>query len=248
MALFEARHVSKRFGDRVVLADITLSFEQGRLSGIVGPNGAGKTTCFNVLTGQVPPDRGRVLLDGQDVTGLSARQLAERGVARSFQVVSLFDELTVLENALLAVPEMRRSGLNPFKSAAADRAALDKAAQAAERVGLAGRLDEKAKSLSYGERRALDIAVALAAEPRVLFLDEPTQGLGAEGRERLLELIGSLRRSFTIVMIEHDLDFLLRLADRVFVLHWGQVIAQGTPEELRADPWLERASRGGRDA
>jgi branched-chain amino acid transport system ATP-binding protein len=246
MALFEARHLSKRFGDRVVLEDISLSFEAGQLSGIMGPNGAGKSTCFNVLTGHFAPDRGQVLLDGQDITGLSPRKIAQKGVARSFQIMSLFDEFTVLENVLFALPEMRSAGMNPFKSVAGDSGAIDKAVKIVEQVGLLQHLDAKSSNLAYGQRRALEIAVALAAEPRVLFLDEPTQGMGAEGRDRLLELILTLKRRFTIVMIEHDMDFLFRLADRVSVIHWGQVIAQGTPDELRSDPWVRRAKLGAR--
>jgi branched-chain amino acid transport system ATP-binding protein len=244
MALFEAKNLSKRFGDRVVLEDISLSFEQGTLSGIMGPNGAGKSTCFNVLTGHFPPDRGQVTLDGEDITGLSPRKIAQKGVARSFQIMSLFDELTVLENVLFAVPEMRRSGMNPLKSVAGDTVAIDKAIKIVEQVGLSSHIDARSINLSYGQRRALEIAVALAAEPRVLFLDEPTQGMGAEGRDRLLELILTLKRRFTIVMIEHDMDFLFRLADKVSVIHWGQVIAQGTPDELRSDPWVRRARLG----
>jgi branched-chain amino acid transport system ATP-binding protein len=211
----------------------------------MGPNGAGKSTCFNVLTGHFPPDRGKVLLDGEDITGLSPRKIAQKGVARSFQIMSLFDELTVLENVLFAVPEMRRSGMNPLKSVAGDSVAIEKAIKIVEQVGLGAVTDAKSINLSYGQRRALEIAVALAAEPRVLFLDEPTQGMGAEGRDRLLELILSLKRRFTIVMIEHDMDFLFRLADRVSVIHWGQVIAQGSPDELRNDPWVKRSKLGG---
>jgi branched-chain amino acid transport system ATP-binding protein len=244
MALFEARHLSKRFGDRVVLEDISLSFAAGQLSGIMGPNGAGKSTCFNVLTGHFAPDRGQVLLDGEDITGLSPRKIAQKGVARSFQIMSLFDELTVLENVLFAVPEMRRSGMNPFKSVASDEASIAKALAVVEQVGLMSHVDARSINLSYGQRRALEIAVALAAEPRVLFLDEPTQGMGAEGRDHLLELILTLKRKFTIVMIEHDMDFLFRLADRVSVIHWGQVIAEGTPDELRSDPWVQRSKLG----
>ena len=244
MALFEARHLSKRFGDRVVLEDISLSFERGELSGIMGPNGAGKSTCFNVLTGHFAPDRGQVLLEGEDITGLSPRKIAQKGVARSFQIMSLFDELTVLENVLFAVPEMRQSGMNPFKSVAGDSISIDKAIKIVEQVGLGPNIDARSINLSYGQRRALEIAVALAAEPRVLFLDEPTQGMGAEGRDRLLELILSLKGKLTIVMIEHDMDFLFRLADRVAVIHWGQVIAQGTPDQLRSDPWVRRAKLG----
>jgi branched-chain amino acid transport system ATP-binding protein len=134
--------------------------------------------------------------------------------------------------------------MNPLRSVAGDSVAIDKALKIVEQVGLLKNVDARSINLSYGERRALEIAVALAAEPRVLFLDEPTQGMGAEGRDRLLELILGLKRKFTIVMIEHDMDFLFTLADRVSVIHWGQVIAQGTPDELRSDPWVRRAKLG----
>jgi branched-chain amino acid transport system ATP-binding protein len=234
MALFEAHNLSKRFGDQVVLEDISLKFEKGQLSGIMGPNGAGKSTCFNVLTGHFPPDRGRVILDGEDITGFSPRQIAQKGVARSFQIISLFDEFTALENVLLALPEVRSRGFNMVHDVAGDSATVAKALAVIEQVGLRASADTRSASLSYGERRALEIAVALAAEPRILFLDEPTQGMGADGRKRLLELIGELKRRFTIVMIEHDMDFLFSLADQVSVIHWGQVIAQGTPAELYA--------------
>lgn len=244
MALFEAHHLSKRFGDRVVLEDISLTFEQGQLSGIMGPNGAGKSTCFNVLTGHFPPDRGQVLLDGENITGLSPRQIAKKGIARSFQIISLFDEFTTLENVLFALPRVRAMGFNWLHAVADDSAAIDQAMAVIEQVGLSANADVQSSSLSYGERRALEIAVALAAEPRILFLDEPTQGMGSNGRNRLLELILSLKRKYTIVMIEHDMDFLFSLADQVSVIHWGQVIAQGTPEALKADPWVRRANLG----
>jgi branched-chain amino acid transport system ATP-binding protein len=228
----------------VVLEDISLSFEAGQLSGIMGPNGAGKSTCFNVLTGHFPPDRGQVLLGGEDITGLSPRRIAKKGVARSFQTITLFDEFTVLENVLFALPRVRDMGFNLLHDLAADSALIDQALGVALQVGLSAQADLKSSRLSYGERRALEIAVALAAEPRILFLDEPTQGMGSSGRELLLGLISSLKRKYTIVMIEHDMDFLFSLADRISVIHWGQVIAQGSPDELRADPWVRRANLG----
>jgi branched-chain amino acid transport system ATP-binding protein len=249
MALFEAHNLSKRFGDQVVLEDISLEFETGELSGIMGPNGAGKSTCFNVLTGHFPPDRGQVILDGEDITGLSARQIAQKGIARSFQVISLFDEFTALENVLVAMPAVRSLGFNVVRDAGGDPAIVTRALAVLDQVGLAPNADVRSSSLSYGDRRALEIAVALAAHPRVLFLDEPTQGLGSEGRNRLYYLIRDLKRFFTIVMIEHDMQFLFSLADKVSVIHWGQVISQGTPDELRKDPWVRRASlEGGHDA
>ena len=241
MALFEAHHLSKRFGDRIVLEDISLKFEAGKLSGIMGPNGAGKSTCFNVLTGQFPPDRGRIVFDGEDITGQSPRQIARKGIARSFQIVSLFDEFTALENVLLALPEVRARGFHMLRDVAGDPAVVAKALSVLGRVGLEPSANRRSSSLPYGERRSLEIAVALAAEPRVLFLDEPTQGMGADGRLRLRELIGELKRHFTIVMIEHDMDLLFSLADQISVIHWGQVIAQGAPSELPADAWGRRS-------
>jgi branched-chain amino acid transport system ATP-binding protein len=244
MALFEATHLHKRFGDQVVLQDLSLSFEEGQLSGIMGPNGAGKTTCFNVLTGRFAPDRGSVRFAGEDITGLAPRQIARKGISRSFQIMNLFNDYSALDNVLVALPRVRRQGFKVWRDLRADSAAQDQAAGILARVGLAGKEHAPAKGLSYGERRALEIAVALGAEPRLLFLDEPTAGLGAEGTDRLADLIASLKRHLTIVIIEHDMRFLFRLADTVSVIHWGQVIAAGTPEALRDNPWVQRSNIG----
>jgi len=244
MALFEANHLHKRFGDRVVLEDITISFEEGKLSGIMGPNGAGKTTCFNVLTGRYKPDRGKVTFAGEDITGLSPREIARKGISRSFQIMNLFNDYSALDNILVSLPEVRAQGFSPFRDLGANTAARDQAAQILKRVGLAGKENIVSKSLSYGDRRALEIGVALAAKPRMLFLDEPTAGLGAEGTLRLAELVEELRENLTIVIIEHDMNFLFRLADRISVIHWGQVVAQGTPNELRSNPWVRSSKLG----
>ena len=244
MALFEAIGLHKRFGDHVVLQDINLAFEEGRLSGIMGPNGAGKTTCFHVLTGQHAPDRGRVLFAGENITGLPPRRIAQKGISRSFQVMNLFNEYSALDNVLVALPSVRRQGFNVVRDLGANRAAQDEAAAVLARVRLTGKEHAPARGLSYGDRRALEIAVALAAAPRLLFLDEPTAGLGAEATERLADLISELKRQLTIVIIEHDMRFLFRLADHVSVIHWGQVIASGTPAELRENPWVQRSNLG----
>ena len=201
MALFEAVRLHKRFGARVVLEDISLRFEEGEVSGIMGPNGAGKTTCFNLLTGRHRPDRGDIRFEDRSIAGLSPQRIARLGISRSFQIMSLFDDCSVIENVLVALP-------------------------------------------AYGERRALEIGVALAARPRLLFLDEPTSGLGAEAIRRLADLIRSLRDRYTIVMIEHDMRFLFELADRISVIHWGQVIAEGTPADLQSNPWVQRSALG----
>lgn len=243
-SLFEATGLSKRFGQQVVLEDISLQFEEGQLSGIMGPNGAGKTTCFNVLTGRFKPDRGRVRFAGEDITGLEPREIARRGISRSFQIMNLFDDYSALDNVLIALPAVRARGFSPWKDLGADTAAQDQAALVLARVGLQGKEHIRAKSLSYGERRALEIGVALAAQPRLLFLDEPTAGLGAEGTARLMELVAELKRQLTIVIIEHDMQFLFKLADEISVIHWGQVIARGTPAQLRQNEWVQRSNLG----
>ena len=244
MALFEARGIHKRFGHQVVLEHIDLSFEAGYLSGIMGPNGAGKTTCFNVLTGRFRPDRGRVVLDGEDITGLSPNAIARKGISRSFQIMSLFDEYSALENVLIALPEVRERGFSMMDRLDTDSAAADRASNVLARVGLAGREHRRAGDLAYGERRALEIGIALAAEPRLLFLDEPTSGLGTDATARLAELVRDLKRDYSIVVIEHDMQFLFGLADTISVIHWGQVIASGTPEALRENRWVQRSVLG----
>jgi branched-chain amino acid transport system ATP-binding protein len=244
MALFEARGLHKRFGRQVVLEEIDLTFEAGSLSGIMGPNGAGKTTCFNVLTGRYKPDRGSVRFEGEDITGLAPHRIVARGISRSFQIMNLFDEYTALDNVVVALPEIRARGFAVTHAIDANAAAQDRAAAVLDRVGLRGRERVNVRSLSYGERRALEIGVALATEPRLLFVDEPTAGLGTAATARLADLIRELRRHTTIVMIEHDMRFLFSLADRISVIHWGQVIAAGTPEELRENPWVRRSNLG----
>jgi branched-chain amino acid transport system ATP-binding protein len=244
MALFEASGLHKRFGDRVVLENISLRFEQGQLSGIMGPNGAGKTTCFNVLTGRFKPDRGSVHFAGRDITGQSPREIARQGLSRSFQIMNLFDDDSAIDNIVIALPAVRAQAWSPLRDLGRQHAAYDEAAQLMARIGLAGKERTPARRLSYGERRALEIGVALAARPRLLFLDEPTAGLGAEGTARLFELVSELKRQLSIVIIEHDMSFLFRLADKVSVIHWGQVIAEGSPAALRENPWVQRSNLG----
>jgi len=243
MALFEARQLHKRFGQRVVLENIDLSFEEGQLTGIMGPNGAGKTTCFNVLTGRYKPDRGSVAFDGHDITGLPPRTIASRGISRSFQIMNLFDDYTALDNVLIALPEVRAHGFDMLGDAAAPELTAQ-AETVLDQVGLAARARTIASNLSYGERRALEIGVALATRPRLLFLDEPTSGLGTEATRHLAELVRRLKRNYTIVIIEHDMQFLFDLADRISVIHWGQVIAEDTPARLRENPWVRASNLG----
>ncbi len=245
MALFEAHNLHKRFGARVVLEDISLAFEEGQVSGIMGPNGAGKTTCFNVLTGRYRPDRGSIRFKGREITGLAPQRIARLGIARSFQMMTLFDQSAVIENVMLALPAFHARRTQVLRSVFDKQDLLQQAETVLKEVGLVERAWDPSVSLSYGERRALEIGVALAQQPRILFLDEPTSGLGLEGRERLAELLQQLRSTYTIVMIEHDMAFLFRLADRISVVHWGQVIAEGDPASLMANKWVQRSALGG---
>ena len=244
MALIEVAGVHVRFGDRVVLESIDLAVPEGEFHGLMGPNGAGKTTFFNVLTGRVKPSRGSIRLDGEDVTGLSSHRIAAKGVARSFQIMTLFDDFTARENVMVGLPEFRARGFDMRHAAAADRGFADKASEVLTTVGLADKGDVRAKDLSYGDRRALEIAVALGQSPRVLCLDEPTSGLGSDGVQRLATLVGKLKGKLTIVAIEHDMEFLFSLADRISVIHWGQVVARGTPHELQQNEWVKRSNLG----
>jgi branched-chain amino acid transport system ATP-binding protein len=244
MALIEAEGVHVRFGERVVLEEINLAVPEGELHGIMGPNGAGKTTFFNVLTGRVRPSRGRIRLDGEDIAGLSTHAIANKGVARSFQIMTLFDQFTARENVTVALPSFRQRGYDMRHAVAGDAGFAKESDELLASVGLAEKAEVAAKKLSYGERRALEIAVALAQRPRVLCLDEPTSGLGSDGRQRLAELIGRLRSGLTIVAIEHDMEFLFSLADRISVIHWGQVVARGRPSELQQNEWVKRSNLG----
>jgi branched-chain amino acid transport system ATP-binding protein len=242
--VLEARGLHKAFGGHVVLVDVDLAFPPGRLSALIGPNGAGKTTCFNLLTGFLAADAGQVRFKGRDVTRLPPHRRARLGICRSFQVLNLFDEDTVLENVRLAVPAMRARGFDCWTPAGAVSEADDRAARIVGLIGLAGRERVAARYLSYGQRRLLEIGVALAGEPEVLLLDEPTSGLGMRPMETLRDLVRQISERLTIVVIEHDMDFVLSLSHHVAVLHRGRVIAEGPPAAIREHPEVREAYLG----
>jgi branched-chain amino acid transport system ATP-binding protein len=242
--ILETRHVRKAFGGHIVLDDVTLRFPPRRLSSVIGPNGAGKTTCFNLLTGFLRPDAGAVIFKGEDISRLPPERRARLGLCRSFQILNLFNDYTVLENIRVAVPALRRRGFDCWTPAGAVSEAEDKAARIIRTVGLAGREHVAAKFMSYGQRRLLEIGVALAGEPEVLLMDEPTSGLGSRPMETLRDLVRRLSEELTIVVIEHDMNFVLSLSQHIAVLHRGTVIAEGPPEAIRDNPEVREAYLG----
>jgi len=239
--MIETRDLRREFGGIKALAGVTLKVAEGERRAIIGPNGAGKTTLFNVLTGELEPTAGEVRLAGEDVTRLRPHELARRGVARMYQRNELFDPLPARDNVALAVAAAA-GPYRPFRSPPASE--LVAADELLQRVGLGARAAVAARALSHGERRQLELAVALARRPRVLLLDEPTAGMSPAETGRITELIRSLDRSLTLVIVEHDMDVVFRLAERITVLHEGRIIAEGTPAEVRGDTLVNEVYLG----
>jgi ABC-type branched-subunit amino acid transport system ATPase component len=232
----ETRALNKSFGSLAVTQDVSLAFEAGLRYAIIGPNGAGKTTYFNLLAGNLRPDSGTILLEGRDVTGLDVTRRARIGIARSFQRNNVFPDFTVRDNLALACA--LRTGSTPIFWRPMSRlpSARKEADQLADQVGLTDTGDIAARNISYGSQRQLEVALALACRPKVLLLDEPTSGMGPEETARMHALISALPRTLTVIVIEHDMDVVLDLADHIIVLDYGRVLAQGAPAEIRASP------------
>jgi branched-chain amino acid transport system ATP-binding protein len=228
--------VTRAFGALVALDRVSFEVAPRERRAIIGPNGAGKTTLFNVITGQLAPTAGRILLDGAPIGGLAPHAVARRGISRSFQRNNLFPKLAVLENLRLAAAVSAPGTWDLLGSVARRRGPLDRAREVAGVVGLSDRLPEPAGSLSYGEQRQLEVGVALATAPRLLLLDEPTAGMSPEETLRMTRMLEALPREVTLLIIEHDMDVVGSLADRVTVLHYGEVLTEGTFAEVKADP------------
>jgi branched-chain amino acid transport system ATP-binding protein len=234
----------KSFGSLVVTDDVTLDVMPGEMHAIIGPNGAGKTTLINQISGLIPPDDGRILFAGADVTALPPEARALRGLARSFQITSILPGFSVLENVALAVQARDGSSLR-FIGRAADEATLNLPAMVAlEQTGIADRAQVRAGELSHGEKRALELAIALAMQPTLLLLDEPMAGIGREETERQVELLQRLKGEVTMILVEHDMAAVFALADRISVLIRGSVLITGSPKVVRADPQVVTAYLG----
>jgi branched-chain amino acid transport system ATP-binding protein len=245
-AILETRNLSKSFGALAAVQDVSLAIEAGGLHSIIGPNGAGKTTLFNLLTGSFPPTSGRILLDQQDVTGTPAHRIAHLGLSRSFQRTNVFPAFSLLQNVWIAAFATGRSwnGLL-FRNTDQYPEANEQARQALRDVGLIDKQNHLAREISHGEQRQLELAIALAARPRVLLLDEPAAGLSPEETRRMVALVRSLKGRYTIVLIEHKMDIIMSVSDRISVMHFGRLIAEGAPAEIQRNPEVRRAYLGG---
>ena len=247
-ALLEIDGLSKRFGGVVASDEISLNVPQGELHAIIGPNGAGKTTLIGQLAGELAPDAGRIRFEGQDVTALPTYRRSQLGLARSFQITSLFPDFTALDNVALAVQAHAGHSFHFWRPARQEASLREPARAALARVGLASRADMLVSKLSHGEHRQLEIAMALATGPRLLLLDEPMAGMGPEESARMVGMLRELKRDLTILLIEHDMEAVFALADRITVLVYGRIIASGTPEAIRANQEVRQAYLGEQEA
>jgi branched-chain amino acid transport system ATP-binding protein len=245
MSALQVDGLSKSFGGLRVTADVSLAVEPGERRLIIGPNGAGKTTLFNLITGEFAPDKGRIALFGRDITRTSCRRRAHLGMARTYQVITLFPRDSILRNIMLALLGLSPLRWNAFVDLGSQRGLVERAHAALKRVGLDHIAERPLAQTSYGERRRVEIAMALAQNPQVLLLDEPFAGLSVDERQDVQKLLRAIPREITMVMIEHNMDVALDLADRITLLYFGEVIVEGTRAEVVADPRTREVYLGG---
>ncbi len=246
--LLHVEGLSKRFGGVVAADAVALAVPRGEFHAVIGPNGAGKTTLIGLLAGEISPQGGHIRFDGRDITRIPVHRRSRLGVARSFQITSLFPDFTALDNVALAVQAHSGHSFRLWKNARRDRALREPARTALAGVGLAARASVRVDKLSHGEQRQLEIAMALATQPQLLLLDEPMAGMGPEESARMVTMLRKLKGGVTILLIEHDMEAVFALADRVTVLVYGRVIANGEPAAIRADPVVREAYLGEQEA
>jgi branched-chain amino acid transport system ATP-binding protein len=246
MAILETESLTKSFGALTAVNAVSLRVETGTLHSIIGPNGAGKTTLFNLLTGTLPPSSGSIVFDGRDITGTPSHRIAHLGLARSFQRTNVFPAFSLLDNVWTAA-FARSPSWRGLMWRRADRypEAIERSRAALADVGLADKSAQLARAISHGEQRQLELAIALAAAPRVLLLDEPAAGLSPEETRRMVALVRALKGRYTVVLIEHKMDIIMNVSDRISVMHFGALIAEGTPGEIQRNPDVRRAYLGG---
>jgi branched-chain amino acid transport system ATP-binding protein len=243
--LLRTEKLTRQFGTLLAVNRVDLTVREGELRAIIGPNGAGKSTFFKLISGELPPSAGRIVLAGRDITGLPAFTASQLGIAKSFQITTIFPALTVFENVRLAV-QCRRSVLNCWSRADRMPGVADRTREILDAVGLEARAEDPANSIGHGLQRHLEVAIALACEPRLLLLDEPTAGMSPEETERTIALIKRIGQGRTVVLVEHKMKVVMDIADRITVLHQGAVLAEGTPDEIRRDAQVQQVYLGAR--
>jgi branched-chain amino acid transport system permease protein len=245
--ILEARGISKVYGGLTAVSDVSFVLTQGEIRGVIGPNGAGKSTFFKMLAGEVPPTQGEVRLRGEDITGAGVTAVCHRGMSKSYQINQLFEALTVRENMLIPILARERGvfRMDFLRSLAHMAKPAEQADAAIHLVDLGKVADTRVSELSYGEKRRLEIGLALATGANVLLFDEPLAGLGPEERVLVIALLKSIRRGRTMVIVEHDMDAMFDLAERITVLYEGRKLAEGTPAEIQSDPAVQDAYLGG---
>ena len=234
-ALLRTEALTIRFGGLTALNNVDFSVVPGEIRAVIGPNGAGKSTFFNCLTGVLRPTSGHILFEGEDITGQPPNRISRKGIARSYQITNILPNATTLENARIAA-QSRRHSWSMLSHHRSYRDIMQKAEAALARVGLSGKADELAANLSHGEQRTLEIGIALATEPKLLCLDEPTAGMSAAETHDTMQLVRRIAEDLTILIVEHDMEVVMGLAHRITVLHYGEILAEGTPEEIQQNP------------
>jgi len=252
MAILEVRDLTRRFGGLTAVSGLSFAVEEGGIAGLIGPNGAGKTTTFNVISGFYPPSAGQVIYRGRDISGLQTSAIAALGLVRTFQSTTLFHQLSVRDNLLVGGHLSARAGVLETltgRNRDKERLAADRAREILDFFGLAARAEEPAANLPHGLQRALGLGVALAADPRLLLLDEPFTGMNPEETRHMMGLVRRVRdRGVTILLVEHDMQAVMGLCERITVLNFGQLLTEGTPEEVRSHPQVIEAYLGQEDA
>ncbi len=245
MAIMEAVGIGKQFGGLSANKDINCRFEEGKITSIIGPNGAGKTTFFNILSGFYKPSSGNIYYEGKDITGWPIHKIARLGITRSFQILNIFNDISPTENIRLAIQYRKKNGFNWFKPAMGFDDTNRETLEVLEEIGLSSVMSVPTKNLSYGDKRVLEIGIALASRPKLLLMDEPTSGLPTSETERIKKFIKKVSTKVTVVVIEHDMDIVLSLSDTIIVLQQGEIIAQGSPSEIRNNSKVQEAYLGG---
>ena len=245
--LLETKKIVKTFGALLATDGVDFDVREGETHAVIGPNGAGKTTFIKQISGELRPDSGHVRFAGEDITGLPAQRRSRKGLARSFQITSIYNEFSALDNVALAVQAHAGHSFRFWNPARQDGLLIEPALQLLKSIGLDKRKDILAAELSHGEQRQLEIAMALATRPRLLLLDEPVAGMGSDESARMVEFLATLKGTKTIVLVEHDMDAVFSLADRISVLVYGRIIATGTPAEIRANAEVRAAYLGEED-